>query len=97
KASANSTSKITTPRPRLTASIQSLRSGILEDDAFEDVGHIFAAIGHQLQQFVKLLELQHLAHVRLLAEQAGDTLTHGTVGIGFQLVDFLAQLEDGLR
>src|SRR5690606_4566698 len=95
--SASSTSRITTPWPRLTASIQSLRSGILEDDAFEDVGHILAAVGHELKQLVQLLELQHLTHVRFLPEQFGNALAHGAIGIGFELIDFLAQPQDVLR
>lgn len=33
------------------------RSGILEDDAFDDVRHILAAIGHGFEKFVNGLEL----------------------------------------
>jgi hypothetical protein len=48
-------------------------SGVLEDDALDDVGDVLALVGDGLQQLVDGLELDHLAHVRLLAEQ----LAHG--------------------
>ena len=45
-------------------------------------------------QLVDRLELDELAHVLLLAEQAGDRGAHDAVGVGLERVDLLADLED---
>src|SRR2546427_603280 len=73
---ASTTSRITTHRAACTDSItKRLRegSGILEDDALDQVGHVLAAVGHRLQQLVDGLELDDFAHIGLFAEQ----LAHG--------------------
>src|SRR3954468_3461444 len=91
--SAMTTSRITTQRAAWVTSMRS--SGILEDDAFDDVGDVLALVGDRLQQFVDRLQLDHLAHVRLLAEQLAHGGAHHAVGVGFELVDLLARLQRG--
>src|SRR5262245_54152329 len=59
-ASASRTRQTTTPRPMFSCSMNGFRSGVFEDDAFEDVGHILAAIGDRFEQFVDRLQLDQL-------------------------------------
>ena len=44
-------------------------SGVLEHDALDDVRHVLALVGRRLERLVDGLELDQLAHVRLVAEQ----------------------------
>src|SRR3989442_1598415 len=92
---ASTTSRITTHRAACTDSItKRLRegSGILEDDALDQVGHVLAAVGHRLQQLVDGLELDDFAHIGLFAEQLAHGRAHHAVGVRFEAVDFLAGL-----
>src|SRR4051812_17305133 len=68
-AMARPTSRITTHRAVCVASM----SGMLEDDALDDVGDVLALVGDRFEQLVDRLQLEHFAHVRLFTEQ----LAHG--------------------
>src|SRR5256885_15792108 len=84
---ASTTSRITTHRAACTDSItKRLRegSGILEDDALDQVGHVLAAVGHRLQQLVDGLELDDFAHIGLFAEQLAHGRAHHAVGVRFR-------------
>src|ERR1700712_2390726 len=90
---ASTTSMATRPKPIWIECI----SGILEDDAFDDVGDVLAAVGDGLQVLVDRLELDQLAGVDLVAEQARHGRAHHAVGVGLEAVDLLAGLQRGLR
>src|SRR6187402_3092667 len=98
-ATASTTSSATTPKEISVALIAGpaprapARSRILEDDALDQIGHVLAAIGDRLEQLVDRLQLDHLAHVLLLAEEARHRRAHHPIGVGFELVDLLAGLE----
>src|SRR5512133_290459 len=62
-ARAIATSMMTTQRA--VCAVPIIFSGMLEDDAFDHVGHVLALVRDGLQQFVDRLELEHLAHVGL--------------------------------
>src|SRR3569832_618808 len=76
--------------------VASIGSGMLEDAALDDVRDVLALVRDRLQQLVDRLELEHLSHVLLLAEQLADGRAHHEVRVGFELVDLLAGLERGL-
>ena len=44
-------------------------SSVLDNDAFDDVGDVLATVGDRLQNLVNGLQLDQIAHVRLIAEQ----------------------------
>src|SRR4051812_45459298 len=69
--------------------ISTVTSGVLDDDAFDDVRHVLAAIGDRLQELVDLLHLEQVLDVALLAEQLGHRAAHHLVGVAFQPVDLL--------
>src|SRR5690349_18938922 len=66
------------------------RSGVLQDDALDDVGDVLAAIGDRLQQLVDLLHLDQLAGIRLEAEELRQARAQHLVGVGLEPVDFAA-------
>src|SRR5262245_52129355 len=70
---------------------------MLEDDALNDVRHVLAAVGDELEQLVDRAQLDELLHVGFLAEQARHRGAHDTVGVRFQPVDLLAGLQYRLR
>src|SRR5258706_2323150 len=93
-ATARTTSKATTQKAAWMLFIwRTRRSGILEDDALDEVGHVFTAVGDRLEQFVDGLELDQLAHVVLFAEKMRHRRAHHAVGIRFELVDFFARFD----
>src|SRR5688572_29400314 len=92
-ASASSTRK-TSVSETAPKSIRFWPSGVFEHDAFDDVGHVLAFVGRGLQRLVHGIELDQLTHVAFIAEQRGDRRAHHLVRVGFELVDFLADLED---
>src|SRR4051812_16471181 len=75
----------------------SMRSGVFEDDAFDDVRYVLALVGRRLERLVYRLHLDDLAHVALFAEQSRDRAAHDLVGLGLEPVDLLADLEDHRR
>src|SRR5688572_8597713 len=90
KASASTTRKISTPRVIST-------SGVLERDAFGQVGHVEATVRDRLEQLVDRLHLDDLAHVLLFAEEPRDGRAQHAVGVRLEPVDLLARLEDDLE
>src|SRR5664279_513483 len=91
-ATASATSSATTPN-EISVGVIDGRSGILEDDALDQVGDVLATIGDRLEQLVDRAQLDQLAHVLLLAEQARHRRAHDAVGVGLEPVDLLAGLE----
>src|SRR5450830_1130995 len=71
------------------------RSGVLEDDALDQVGHVLTLVGDGFEQLVDGLELDHLAHIGLFAEQLAHGRAHHAVGVRLQAVDLFAGLEGG--
>src|SRR5574343_2062030 len=98
-ARASATSSATTQKLTWTASMGETRpgSGVLEDDALDQVGDVFAAVGDRLELLVDGLELDELAHVLLLTEELGHRGAHHAVGVGLELVDLFAGLEGGFH
>src|SRR4249919_1666395 len=99
-ATASTTSSATTPNEiwvgviaRPAPPCARRRSRVLEDDALDQVGDVLATIGDRLEQLVDGLQLDHLAHVLFLTEQARHRRAHHPVGVRFELVDLLAGLE----
>src|SRR6478672_11110053 len=95
KATASTTSSATTPNEISVGVIGAGRSGILEDDALDEIGHVLAAIRDRLEQLVDRAQLDQLADVLLLAEQARHRRAHDPVGIRLEAIDLLAGLECG--
>src|SRR6476620_10801172 len=95
--SASATSSTTTHRAVCTVSmlVSPRGSGVLEDDALDAVGHVFALVGDGFEQLVDGLELDDLAHIGLLAEQLAHGAAHHAVSIGLELVDLFAGLQGG--
>src|SRR5690606_23039852 len=71
-------------------------SGVFEDDALDQLGDVLAPVGDRFEQLVDRLELDQLAYVGLLAKQPRHRRAHHPVGIRFDLVDLLAQAQDGV-
>src|SRR6185295_16179739 len=99
-ASATTTSANTTPSP-IWLTLPSTRpnsatSGVLEDEALDDVGHVLAAVGDRLEQVVDHAQLHHLLQIALLAEQLGQRRAHHAIGVGFEAVDLFAHPHDGI-
>src|SRR5882672_1547818 len=95
-ASASSTSR-TSVSETAPASIRRWPSRVFEHDAFDDVGDVLALVGRRLEQLVHCFELDELAHISLIAEQLRDRTAHDAVRFGFEVIDFLADLEDRRR
>src|SRR5258708_13700737 len=100
KSSASATTISPRRMPRLSCPSTSGKPAtarILEDDALDDVGDVFAAIGDRFEQVVDHPQLHHLLEVVLLAEELRHRRAHDAVGVGLEPLDLLAQLEDPLR
>src|SRR4051812_4194401 len=69
-------------------------SGVLEHDAFDDVGDVLAAVGHGLEIFVDLLQLDQLARIGLVVEQLRQARAQHLVRLGLEPVDLAAGLHD---
>src|SRR5262245_55737003 len=95
-ASASSTSS-TSVRETVPESMwrRPMGSGVFEHDAFDDVGHVLALVGRRFERLVDRLELYDLVRIGLVAEQRRDRGAHHLVRLGFELVDLLADLQDG--
>src|SRR5262245_17498764 len=61
-------------------------SGHLEDDPFDDVGDVLAAVGDDLHRLVDLLPLDDFDGIALLVEQCGQAVAQQCVGAVFQPV-----------
>ena len=73
---------------RAPATIQQhARLAVLDDDAFEDVGDVLAAVGGVLEEVEHLLPLHHDDRIALLVEQLADRLLVDAVGFVLEPVD----------
>src|SRR3954469_6979488 len=90
-----SNASATTIRKTMTWKVTPI-SGVLEHDAFDDVGDVLAAVGHRLEVFVDLLQLDQLARVGLVVEELGEARAQHLVGLGLEAVDLAADLHDAL-
>src|SRR5437870_11437400 len=60
---------------------------MLQENAFEDVGHIFTAIGAFLKALIDLLPLDDGHGILFALEQPGDSVTGDAIRIVLQAVD----------
>src|SRR5438132_9953493 len=101
KASATATRNTITPNPSAAASIENSRplSGVLEHDTLDQIGDVFALVGHRFEELIDFLELDDFLGVGLLAEELRHRRAHDMVRIGLEPVDFSADLQDriGIR
>src|SRR5687768_9125492 len=58
----------------------------LEDDSFDDVGDVLAAVGDDLHRLVDLFPLDHLDGIALLLEERGQAVAQQVVGRVLQSV-----------
>src|SRR5206468_6368286 len=73
------------------------RSGALEDDAFDDVGDVFALVDGGFDDFVNLLPLDDLDAVLCLVEELGDQGAAAAVTAILVAIDLDAVLERAVR
>src|SRR6185295_620874 len=92
-ATASATSSATTPNEISVGVMRAGRSGILEDDALDQIGDVLAAIRDRLEQLVDRAQLDQLANVLLLAKQARHGRAHDPVGVRLEAIDLLARLQ----
>src|SRR5260370_36344240 len=64
------------------------RSGALEDDAFDDVGDVFAFVDGGFDDFKDFFPLDDLDRILLLIEELGDEGAAEAVTVVFVAVDF---------
>src|SRR3990167_5849994 len=94
--SASATRKMMTQRATcMVAMIRPLGSGVLEDHALDEFGHVVTPVGDGFQQLIDGLELDQLTHIGLFAEQLAQCRVQHRVGLAFQLVDLGADLQRG--
>src|SRR5436190_23537244 len=93
KATASATSSATTPNEISVGVISTDRSGVFEDDALDQIGDVLAAIRDRLEQLVDRAQLDQLADVLLLPEQARHRRPHDPVGVRLEAIDLLARLQ----
>src|SRR4030095_4676529 len=68
-------------------------SGVLEYDAFDKIGDIFAAIEGVFEEFVNLLPLNDVNRVRALFEKPRHTLPEDGIPLVFEPIDFHTDLQ----
>src|SRR5436190_1101695 len=84
-----------TPMMATTASrLLSIRSGVLDDDAFEDVGDVLAAIRGLLEEVQDLLPLDDDDGVLLVLEEGRDGGLVSAVRLVFETIDLDGALGD---
>src|SRR5512147_1772629 len=94
KSKASATKISATTMPRLSCETSISVPGILQHNAFDQVGDVLAAIGDGLEPLVDGAQLDQLLYVRLVAEQLRHRRAHDAVGGRLQAVDFVAGLQD---
>src|SRR5437762_10008345 len=67
------------------------RLPVLDDDAFEHVGYVFAAVGGILEEVEHLLPLDHGDRILLLVEQPAEGLVMNPVGLVLEPVHLHGQ------
>src|SRR5574343_125632 len=78
--SANTTRKTMTQRATcMVAMMRPPGSGVLEDHALDELGHVLALVGDGFQQLIDGLELDHLAHIGLFTEQLAHGRAHDAI------------------
>src|SRR5688500_670517 len=92
-ASARTTSIVRIANESSTVAMRARGSGVLEDDALDEVGDVLASIRDGFQQLVDRAQLDQLANVLLLPEQARHGRAHDAIRVGLEAVDLLAGLE----
>ena len=60
---------------------------MLDHDAFENVGHVFATVRRVLEEIQRLLPLDHDNRVALVVEQPAERLLVDAVGLVLEPVD----------
>src|SRR5574341_1714838 len=70
------------------------KSGALQDDALQHVGHVFAVVAGGFQDLVELLEFDESDGVLLALEQGGDGFARHPVSLVLQAFDLYAIVED---
>src|SRR2546421_2497477 len=73
------------------------RSGALEDDAFDDVGDVFALVDGGFDDFEDFFPLNDLDGIFLFVEELGDKRAAKAVAFVFVAIDLDAVLEGFLR
>src|SRR4029453_14410502 len=68
-------------------------SGVLEHDAFDKIGDIFAAIEGVFEEFVNLHPLDDIDRVRALLEEPRHALPEDGIPLVFEPIDFHADLQ----
>src|SRR4029450_10873240 len=71
--------------------------GVLEPDAFDQIGDIFAAIEGVFEEFVNLLPLDDVDRVRALLEEPRHALPENGIPLVFEPIDFHADLQHVYR
>src|SRR5262245_6063686 len=71
-------------------------SGMLEDDALDDVGDVLATIGRALERFVDLLPLHDEQWIGGLAEELRDGVAKDLVALVLESVHLDARVENDL-
>src|SRR5581483_10564051 len=66
---------------------------VLDDDAFEQVGDVLAAVGRGLEEVEDLLPLDHRDRIALVVEQLDDRILVDAVGLVFELADARRKLQ----
>ena len=79
--------------PKTQEALRHGESGGLEDDAFDDVGDVFALVDGGFDDFVNLLPFDDLHRVFFLVEELGDQSSADAVAVVFVTVDLDAMLE----
>src|SRR3954451_11469874 len=91
-----SNSSATPMRATTAIRLVSIRSGVLHDDAFEDVGDVLAAVRGLLEKIQDLLPLDDRDGVLLVLEERLHGGLVGTVGFVLEAIDFDRALGDAL-
>src|SRR5689334_19209912 len=82
---------------RAKSGIETIRSRVLEDDALERIGDVFALVGRRLEQLVELLPLHDVERILLRLEERADRLAEDRVRLVLDAVDLDALREDRRR
>ena len=67
---------------------------MLDDDAFEQVGDVLAAVGRGFEEVEDLLPLDDGDRVALVVEQLDDRVLVAAIGLVLELLDLRRELQD---
>ena len=71
-----------------------MRLSVLDDDAFEHVGHVFRAVGRIFEQVERFLPLHHHDRIVLFIEQPHHRFLMPPIGFVLEPVDFDGMVDD---